>query len=614
MLLRTSLLLLCLAQGVQEDKILEAGDKLLDEAKTAYEEAHSKSVVSAFVDAGFKLEEARIKFIVLQEIGTPERQKLATDRLRAINQLSKLIHDGKVAISGTPAGNPANPAPIPPKKEPGPDAPPEPVRRAVDVMKRAAIPDAAKQRDAEKLIKELFKEQYAKKAPADRLALAEALLQQADKTPDDPAALWVLCREAQDAAAQAGDVRRLTAAIETAARHFDVDAMALKSAAFIGAGKNAKSPQDFGALATALLELTSELVAADLYDPADKAATAAVAHAKKTNDVVLGLRATTVSREVAEAKLKFQAMKSALTTLARTPEDPVANSQMGQFLCFVKGNWDLGLRFIAKGSDAALKSIADKELSFPPKAADRVFLADAWFDLAEKEKSPLGKRQLTAHAREIYEGALPELTGLVRAKVEKRLDAMQQAATVPVGPGGEDLLKGIDPSRDALNGTFKMQDGILIADGASATRHIRLDIRALPAEYDLTAVVEREGSTPGDCFFVLKGGDRAFCFSLDSFYGAVSGIYNIDGKNPRESGTAIKVAFFKTGVSRTVVMQVRKNSFTVLADGKPFYSYTDPWSRLSVHPSFKGDTGKLGIGSLSATYKFKRLSLVTITR
>jgi hypothetical protein len=127
-------------------------------------------------------------------------------------------------------------------------------------------------------------------------------------------------------------------------------------------------------------------------------------------------------------------------------------------------------------------------------------------------------------------------------------------------------------------------------------------------------VVEREGSTPGDCFFVLKGGDRAFCFSLDSFKGAVSGIYNIDGKTPLDSGTAIKAAFFKTGESRTVVMQVRKNSFTVLADGKPFYSYTDPWNRLSVHPSFLGDTGKLGIGTLSATYKFKRLSLVTITK
>ena len=42
--------------------------------------------------AGFKLEEARIKSFVLQEIGSPEKQKIAIDRLRAIHQLSKLIH------------------------------------------------------------------------------------------------------------------------------------------------------------------------------------------------------------------------------------------------------------------------------------------------------------------------------------------------------------------------------------------------------------------------------------------------------------------------------------------------------------------------------------------
>src|SRR5689334_3990019 len=78
------------------DKILERADARLEEAKAAYEEARSKSSVSAFVDAGFKLEEARIKYIVLQEIGSPEKQKTAADRLRAVNQLSKLIHDGKV--------------------------------------------------------------------------------------------------------------------------------------------------------------------------------------------------------------------------------------------------------------------------------------------------------------------------------------------------------------------------------------------------------------------------------------------------------------------------------------------------------------------------------------
>src|SRR5882757_2387396 len=102
----------------QDDAILEKGDKLIEEAKASYEEARSKSSVAAFVDAGFKLEEARIKFIVLQEIGSPEKQKIATDRMRAINQLSKLIHDGKVAISGSPAES-ADPSP-PKPGEPAP--------------------------------------------------------------------------------------------------------------------------------------------------------------------------------------------------------------------------------------------------------------------------------------------------------------------------------------------------------------------------------------------------------------------------------------------------------------------------------------------------------------
>src|SRR5947207_5022217 len=80
--------------GQDMDKILARADALLEEAKAAYEEARSKGSASAFVDAGFKLEEARIKYIVLQEIGSPEKQKIAADRLRAVNQLSKLIHDG----------------------------------------------------------------------------------------------------------------------------------------------------------------------------------------------------------------------------------------------------------------------------------------------------------------------------------------------------------------------------------------------------------------------------------------------------------------------------------------------------------------------------------------
>src|SRR5471032_2751946 len=84
------------------DKVLSKADALLDEAKTNYEAARSQNSATLFVEAGFKLEEARIKYLALQEIGEGDKQKVAVERLRVVNQLGKLIHDGKVAVTGTP--------------------------------------------------------------------------------------------------------------------------------------------------------------------------------------------------------------------------------------------------------------------------------------------------------------------------------------------------------------------------------------------------------------------------------------------------------------------------------------------------------------------------------
>ncbi|HVR86628.1 MAG TPA: hypothetical protein VMU54_20055, partial [Planctomycetota bacterium] len=401
-----------------DDKILARGEKLLEEAKAAYEDAKAKSSVPGFVDAGFKLEEARIKFIVLQEIGTPERQKISADRLRAINQLGKLIHDGKVAISGTPGeSKPSDPG----APEPAPKPAEEPVKMAADVTKRAAAPDAVKQRDAEKLVKDLFKDQYAKKAPADRLALAQALLDQAAKSADDPAILWVLFREAQDAAVQACDLAVAFKAIDASARVFDVDGLALRSGALQGALKIAKSPAECSTVASASLRLADDMIAADQYDAADKATAAAVSVARKGNDAALVAKIAQRNKEIAEARSRYQALRSVLETLAKNPEDPAANNEMGQFLCFVKSNWDLGTRFLLKGSDPALKTLAEKEVAMPTQALDQVALADGWWELSEKEKSPLRKSQMQSHAKLLYEGALPSLTGLLLVKVERRL-------------------------------------------------------------------------------------------------------------------------------------------------------------------------------------------------
>src|SRR5579864_8337658 len=71
---------------------------------------------------------------------------------------------------------------------------------------RAPVPDAAKQREAEKTIRDLYKADYARKSPADRDTLVRTLLAQGQKSQDDPAAQFVFYREAQDLAAQSGNL------------------------------------------------------------------------------------------------------------------------------------------------------------------------------------------------------------------------------------------------------------------------------------------------------------------------------------------------------------------------------------------------------------------------
>lgn len=616
------ILILALLQqggGLDIDKVLERADKLLEAAKTSYEEARDKGNAAGFIDAGFKLEDARIKYLVLQEIGAPDKQKVAGDRLRAVNQLAKLIHDGRVAVSGTgvgdPAPKPAEPAPNPDPAKP--DVRPEPkpdlpnalaLKPPPDVRVRLVVPDLAKQKEAEKIIKDILKEQYAKKAPADRQALAKLLLQQTKDASNDPAALWVMYREAQDTAVQVCDVPTILASIEGAAVYFDIDALAMKNAALAAAAKNGKTPDDFSALAKAMLALIDEFVAADQYEIADKTGAAALLAARRTNDVPLTLKATTRTREIGEAKILYQGMKKNLETLAKNPDDPAANSQMGQLLCFVKGNWELGVRFLVKGSDAALKALAEKELAMSLQPADQVALGDGWWDLAEKEKSPLRKSQMQLHARAFYEAALPGLSALQRIKVEKRLEVVE-----PANPGAINLVKMIDLNKDVVAGVWKLSGDKLSSDSSQAAR-VEFPYEP-PAEYDLKMVFIRNDGTT-DVFATLSKDRRAFNWSMGAgqeHYGF--GLYKSYWVADPASPAAITIPNAITnGKVHTALVQVRKDALKGFLDGKLIKELAQPYSDLSVHGQLRlRNDSILGVGSYNASTTFIKIELVEVT-
>ena len=87
---------------------------------------------------------------------------------------------------------------------------------------RSPEPDANTQKEKLKVVKDLFKDDYAKKSPADQSALAKQLVSRGVETASDPGAQYVMLREARDLAAAVGDVETAMRAVDELAKVFAI--------------------------------------------------------------------------------------------------------------------------------------------------------------------------------------------------------------------------------------------------------------------------------------------------------------------------------------------------------------------------------------------------------
>jgi len=63
---------------------------------------------------------------------------------------------------------------------------------ALTLQARSPVPDPAQQKEAEKVVREVFKDEYAKKTPADRATLAAKRRAEAGSSKGDLATAFVL--------------------------------------------------------------------------------------------------------------------------------------------------------------------------------------------------------------------------------------------------------------------------------------------------------------------------------------------------------------------------------------------------------------------------------------
>ncbi len=274
------------------------------------------------------------------------------------------------------------------------------------------------------------------KTSADKVALAKRLLAQALDQTSDTAGQYVLMLGAKDLAATARDAETAFQVIDQMAGVFDVGRFAMKTDILTGWAKEARTPDTRKWVVEQMLAIGDEAVDAGNLEVAKELGTLATSKSGGLHDKNLTLKLKAYRQRFIEAGKEIEELQEARAALAKDSKNPKASLVLGQYLCFSRGDWVKGLPLLAQGNDKALKELADRELTSPPKQPDeQLKLGDAWWEIA----STRGRSQISTikiHAGQWYrqaDAALPP--SVVKYNVEKRLAEVRKLRSqLPLPP------------------------------------------------------------------------------------------------------------------------------------------------------------------------------------
>jgi hypothetical protein len=314
--------------------------------------------------------------------------------------------------SSSPAQTTAHPKQSSTPTDPAPAAAP---------AARRSLPNDAAIKVAEKQVHEITGDKIAgAHTSADRVALSAELLGIAKDT-SEPAGKFVLLRDAERLAVDAGDVEATIAAHTELSTTFDLGGSRLAVEAFQKLTRGTLSVGDAQKLCPAMLSAADDAVAGDHFDIARQIVKLAGLPARVLNDSATNGRLSSLLTTIGSAEAQQRKIAPAIATLASHPDDPAANAEVGRYRCFVKDDWAAGLSMLAKSNDDVLKALAARELASPASATDRVAVADGWWDYAQTQTDPV-RSVARQHAGQWYAQAVDGLTGLTKLKAEKRAE------------------------------------------------------------------------------------------------------------------------------------------------------------------------------------------------
>ena len=113
--------------------------------------------------------------------------------------------------------------------------------------------------------------------------------------------------------------------------------------------------------------------------------------ARRTTSLALIQRASEAAAQGVQLQQDSAKVREATAKLKTSPDDVASCTVVGRHLCLTKDDWDQGLALLAKGSDPALKSLAQRDLEQVQTPHALAELAGDWWACSEKQL-PNGSR------------------------------------------------------------------------------------------------------------------------------------------------------------------------------------------------------------------------------
>lgn len=303
----------------------------------------------------------------------------------------------------------------------------EPPRDGTGAEKgRLPVPSQTDQRASAAKIREIYgKDAASAGTAAQKTRLARQLLDQANA--DGKASdRYVLLDTASRLAIEAGDPGLLTECRSLMTSQFAINSAAIRKRDLDALAASAPV-ETLADVIQFILDASQADLAVGRFDSAEETAKMAGTAARRARNPALSKRATARLAEIRGMRKQEAELKPLLDRLAADANDRDAAKQLGIIRCFTQSRWAEGVPLLAKGDDPILAKISAMELQQGKDSI--VAAADAWWEYAGTRK-PGQKEVIRRHAADLYQSALPELTGLDKVKVEKRL---QEAALATEG-------------------------------------------------------------------------------------------------------------------------------------------------------------------------------------